>query len=57
MKYLEEIMQKINYLDHKRPIAIRVARNLLGKSAISRREAHTLLGVLRRVSNELHQKG
>jgi len=57
LKYLEEIMQKINYLDHKRPIAIRVARNLLGKSAISRREAHTLLGVLRRVSNELHQKG
>jgi len=54
LKHLEEIMQKINYRDHKRPIAVRVARNLLGKSAISRREAHTLLGVLRRISNKLH---
>lgn len=54
LKYVEEIMQKINYRDHKRPIAARVVRNLLGKSAISRREAHTLLGVLRRIDNQLH---
>lgn len=54
LKYFEEIMEKIDYRDHKRPIAVRVARNLLGKSAISRREAHTLLGVLRRISNKLH---
>jgi tRNA/rRNA methyltransferase len=54
LKYLEEIMQKIDYLAHKRPIAVRVVKNLLGKSAISRREVHTLLGVLRKIDNRLH---
>jgi tRNA/rRNA methyltransferase len=55
LMYFEEIMKRINYRSHKRPIAVRVARNLLGKSAVSRREAHTLVGVLRRINDELRK--
>jgi tRNA C32,U32 (ribose-2'-O)-methylase TrmJ len=55
LMYFEEIMRRINYRNHKRPVVVRVARNLLGKSAVSRREAHTLIGVLRRINDELHK--
>ena len=43
-----ELLEEIEYPSEKLQIAFRVFRNIVGRAFISGREAHTLIGVLRR---------
>ncbi len=50
---MDEIINKLDYPNHKNKNASIVFRRLLGRSFISGREAHTLKGTLRRIKNRL----
>jgi len=44
-----DILNQLNYPDHKNDIARTLFKNLLGRSFITGRELHTLIGILRRI--------
>jgi TrmH family RNA methyltransferase len=50
---MDEIINKLDYPNHKSKNASIVFRRLLGRSFISGREAHTLKGTLRRIKTRL----
>ncbi|MEM2906604.1 MAG: RNA methyltransferase [Candidatus Odinarchaeota archaeon] len=53
LKYFNEILGKINYPVTKLHIAHRIIRNIIGRALITGREAHTLIGILRRASEAI----
>jgi len=53
LTYFEDILKKINFPKHKRYIAFRAFRNIIGRAFISGREAHTLIGVFRRIKEKV----
>jgi len=46
--YFKELLRRANYPVRKQYIALRIFRSILGRSFISGRESHTLMGVFRR---------
>ncbi len=48
-EYFSKLLEKIRFMDAKRPIAERIFRNIIGRAFISGRECHTLLGVFRKL--------
>lgn len=50
---MEDIISSLGLPDHKRRVALRAFRNLIGRAFITGREAHTLKGILRRIKNKL----
>lgn len=46
--YFKELLERTNYPVRKQYIALRIFKNILGRSFISGRESHTLMGVFRR---------
>jgi TrmH family RNA methyltransferase len=50
---MDEIINKLDYPNHKSKNASIVFRRLLGRSFISAREAHTLKGTLRRIRDRI----
>ncbi len=53
LNYFNEILSKIGYPRVKFHIARRIVRNIFSRALISGREAHTLIGILRRISENL----
>jgi len=51
--YLEKLLHAVEFPVHKRPLAARAFRNILGRAAPSPREASLLLGVLRKTLAKL----
>jgi len=59
LEIFHELLREIGYPQEKTQIAFRIFRNIIGRSFISGREAHTLMGVFRRtimVLKRLKQK-
>lgn len=50
---MEDIISSLGLPDHKRRVALRAFKNLIGRAFITGREAHTLKGIFRRIKNEL----
>ncbi|MDI6702737.1 TrmJ/YjtD family RNA methyltransferase [Methanothermobacter wolfeii] len=50
---MDNVLSLVDMPEHKRRVAARVFRNILGRAFITAREAHTLKGVLRRIKNHL----
>lgn len=50
---MEDIISSLGLPDHKRRVALRAFKNLIGRAFITGREAHTLKGILRRIKNKL----
>jgi TrmH family RNA methyltransferase len=48
-EYFSRLLDKIGFMDAKRPIVLRIFRNIIGRAFISGRECHTLLGVFRKL--------
>ena len=48
-EYFSRLLEKIGFMEAKRPIAERIFRNIIGRAFISGRECHTLLGVFRKL--------
>jgi len=48
-EYFGRLLDKIDYMETKRPIAQRIFKNVMGRAFISGRECHTLLGVFRKL--------
>ena len=48
-EYFSMLLEKIGFMDAKKPIAERIFRNIIGRAFISGRECHTLLGVFRKL--------
>jgi TrmH family RNA methyltransferase len=48
-EYFSRLLEKIGFMEAKRPIAERIFRNVIGRAFISGRECHTLLGVFRKL--------
>jgi tRNA/rRNA methyltransferase len=48
-EYFSRLLEKIGFMEAKRPIAARIFRNIIGRAFISGRECHTLLGVFRKL--------
>jgi tRNA/rRNA methyltransferase len=48
-EYFSRLLEKIGFMEAKRPIAVRIFRNIIGRAFISGRECHTLLGVFRKL--------
>ncbi|WEU39652.1 MAG: RNA methyltransferase [Candidatus Odinarchaeum yellowstonii] len=55
LKYFNEILREINYHVFKFHVATRIIRNIFTRALITGREAHTLIGILRRVSENLRK--
>lgn len=53
LNYFNEILNKINYPTVKFHVAYRIIRNIFSRVLITGREAHTLIGILRRISENL----
>jgi len=49
LRYFDRILEAVDYPDYKRRIAQTIFRHVIGRSFISGREAHTLMGVFRSV--------
>jgi len=54
-RYLSDSMALVGVEDYKIGLATRAVKNVLGRSAIRRREASLLAGALRQISDALHQ--
>jgi len=48
-EYFSRLLEKIGFMEAKRPIAERIFKNIIGRSFISGRECHTLLGIFRKL--------
>ena len=55
LRYLSDSMTIAGVEDYKIGLTNRAVKNVLGRSAIRRREANILAGALRRISNALHE--
>ena len=55
VRYLSDSMTLAGVEDYKRGLTNRAVKNVLGRSAIRRREANLLAGALRRISNAFHE--
>jgi len=55
LRYLSDSMTIAGVEDYKIGLTNRAVKNVLGRSAIRRREANVLAGALRRISNALHE--
>jgi tRNA/rRNA methyltransferase len=53
--YMEEIILKLGYPEHKSKNASVVFRRIIGRAFISEREAHTLRGTLRRIKSRIKE--
>lgn len=49
LKYFDRLLEAVDYPEYKRRIARTIFRHVIGRSFISGREAHTLMGVFRSV--------
>jgi tRNA/rRNA methyltransferase len=54
--YMEDIILKLGYPEHKSRNASLVFRRIIGRAFISGREAHTLKGTLRRIKTRIKEK-
>ncbi len=50
---MEDIISSLALPNHKKRVALRAFKNLIGRAFITGREAHTLKGILRRIKNKL----
>jgi len=50
---MKDIISSLGMPDHKKKVAMRAFRNLIGRAFITGREAHTLKGILRRIKKRL----
>ena len=50
---ISQIIEKLDYPNHKKKNANTIFRRILGRAFISGREAHTLKGVFRRIRNKI----
>jgi len=50
---MKDIISSLGLPDHKKKVAIRAFKNLIGRAFITGREAHTLKGILRRIKKRL----
>ncbi|MDI3484112.1 MAG: hypothetical protein PWQ74_699 [Methanobacteriaceae archaeon] len=50
---MEDIISSLGLPDHKKRVALRAFKNLIGRAFITGREAHTLKGILRRIKNKI----
>ncbi len=55
MDYMDEIILKLGYPQHKSNNASLVFRRIIGRAFISGREAHTLKGALRRIRSRIKE--
>jgi len=55
MDYMDEIILKLGYPQHKSNNASIVFRRVIGRAFISGREAHTLTGTLRRIKSRIKE--
>ncbi len=55
MEYMDEIILKLGYPQHKINNASLVFRRIIGRAFISGREAHTLKGTLRRIKSRIKE--
>jgi tRNA/rRNA methyltransferase len=53
--YMDEIILKLGYPEHKSKNASLVFRRIIGRAFISGREAHTLRGTLRRIKSRIKE--
>lgn len=53
LNYVSEVLSLIQYPEFKRPILLRIFKNVVGRSMITMRELFTLLGFFRRIRNRL----
>lgn len=53
--YFKELLRRTNYPIRKQYIALRIFKSILGRSFISGRESHTLMGVFRRALKMLQK--
>jgi len=50
---MNEVLDHLDYPDHKKKNASTVFRRVMGRAFISGREAHTLKGVFRRIKERI----
>ncbi|BAW30810.1 MAG TPA: TrmJ/YjtD family RNA methyltransferase [Methanothermobacter sp.] len=50
---MKDVISSLDLPDHKKKVAMRAFRNLIGRAFITGREAHTLKGILRRIKKRL----
>ncbi len=53
IKYMDDVLDNLDYPPHKKKNASTVFRRVLGRAFISGREAHTLKGMFRRISKRV----
>jgi TrmH family RNA methyltransferase len=52
--FFDELVDELSIPDHRRPIAKRVFRNLLGRAYMTGREITTMIGTVRTIRDRLH---